>query len=464
MKKNKGKKNSQLNISPESYIKTRARNLPIGKCFINENWRDSGNATVIVSRNHTNGNFTYSIFLVDLHCLGVKESLYFFNEYSKFNEMLDTMEKNLRLEEIEYPLAHNIIYGSIEYAGSIGFKPHQSFEVSQYLLEEDDDRVELIDIEFGYNGKPAIFVGREKHPANIIATVERNVGKGNFTIFSGEDVEEEEDEDDFEDDDFDDEDEESFTEEDIIAILDGKKKTSIRIKTRLTFAMFENVCTEEERIQMGKIMDEVYSWQILDEDETGEPTFLSEKNESTYKLLYKRVNENPRNTIADIDAVIAERPDEYHFHNLLSIAYAVLGDKKKEHEIVASTYKKFPDKIFAFTNYLMSFGDPENHDRRIWPFKDEFDFHKFFPQRKNLSIEELLSLTGALFFYFTEELEEYHKGIAYIMPLCRFIFYEYNKAKTNQTLLFASKCMLQEIVKRNGFEDNMNEEIDEKFE
>ncbi|MEO9005353.1 MAG: hypothetical protein ABI288_11485 [Ginsengibacter sp.] len=463
MGKNKAKKVIQMSNSPESYIKTRARNLPLDKCYINEGWADAGFATILISRKHVNGNFTYGVYLVDLYCLGVKDTFYDFNVYTEFIELLDNFKKEQGLVESGYALLHNIIYGAVEYAEDLGFKPDKGLEVSQYLLEEDDDKVEFIDVEFGLKGKPAIFLWKEKHPASIVSTLERTVGKGNFTVFDREDTDDNDDENDdgLESDDEEDEYyDESLSDEDIVSILKGKKKAPVRIKTRLTFAMYEDLSTEEERKDMHRIMDDEYTWNIVDEDETGEPPFLNEENESTYRLLNQRVNKDAKDTIADIEAVIAENPDEYHFHNLLSIAYAVLGDRKKEYEIVDSTYKKFPHRIFAFTNYLMTFGDPDNHDKRIKPMEGEFDFNKFFPQRHNLSIEELLSLTGALFFYFTEVLGEYHKGIAYAIPLCRFIFDEYNRSKANQILLFASQCMLQEITKKKRLDEEMGVEME----
>lgn len=48
MGKNKGKKVIQLPTSPENYIRTRARLLPIGKCYINEGWAESGFASIVV--------------------------------------------------------------------------------------------------------------------------------------------------------------------------------------------------------------------------------------------------------------------------------------------------------------------------------------------------------------------------------------------------------------------------------
>ena len=461
MSKSRNKKSNQPNISPENYIKTRARSLPIGKCFISKNWKVAGNSTVIVSRNHSNGNFTYGLFLVDLFCLGLKDSLYYFNEYSKFNELIDNMRQNQEMVEIEYPLAHNIIYGGVEYADSIGFKPHKSFEVSQYLLEEDDDRVELIDIEFGYNGKPAIFVGKEKHPHNIIATLERTIGKGNFLVMTEQGYDEDIEDDEYEDYDDDDDDDEPLSEEDIAAILDGKKKTSTRIMISISFALYEEVCTEKELVEMNKIIEEVDGWEIVDEEEIDDPLFLNQENELSYQLLYGKVEHDPRKAIAEIESAIAANPDEYHFNSLLSFAYEALHDTKKESENIVSAYSKFPHKILAFTNYIIIQSDKENSVALKKLIGDEFDFQKNFPKRNNLSFEELLSLTGALFLYFSRESGALHKGIAYVMPLCEFIFYNENKLKAEQILLLASKLMLEEISKRKGFDDDDGQEIDE---
>jgi hypothetical protein len=42
-------------LSPENYIRTKARTLPIYKCLVTPNWQDMGMANVIVMRKHVNG-------------------------------------------------------------------------------------------------------------------------------------------------------------------------------------------------------------------------------------------------------------------------------------------------------------------------------------------------------------------------------------------------------------------------
>lgn len=67
------KNKQQPPLSPEKYLRTRARKLPAGDCFINENWRELGTALTLVSKQHAYGPITFAVFMVDLFCLGVKE-------------------------------------------------------------------------------------------------------------------------------------------------------------------------------------------------------------------------------------------------------------------------------------------------------------------------------------------------------------------------------------------------------
>jgi len=141
-------------LTPQQYIKTRARTLPIYACYINENWKESGLAHIIVARKHTTGNLTFGIYLVDLFALGTKDTIYKFNEpESVFMDILKKMGEQ-GIMEADYVLVHNIIYGANEFAEEHGFKVCKEFALTQYILEEDDENIELMEIEFGMNGKP----------------------------------------------------------------------------------------------------------------------------------------------------------------------------------------------------------------------------------------------------------------------------------------------------------------------
>ncbi len=182
-KKNKGKVIKML--SPENYIRQKARTLPIWECRVNSGWKETNLAWVVVARKHTNDNITSGFFLVDLDCLGVKDSFTMFNasEY-EYSEMLQNISQEMEFEKTPYDLAHNIVYAGLEFADEFGFKPAKEFtKTTQYILEEDNENIELIDIECGKDGKPMYTRGPNDSDArakSIIAQLERTAGKGNF--------------------------------------------------------------------------------------------------------------------------------------------------------------------------------------------------------------------------------------------------------------------------------------------
>jgi hypothetical protein len=85
-----------------------------------------------------------------------------------------------------YTLVHNIIFAAIEFADEYGFKPHMDYtSVAQFILEEDNDDVELMDIECGKDDKPLYVRGpyeTEIQANKIIAQLERKAGPGNYEV------------------------------------------------------------------------------------------------------------------------------------------------------------------------------------------------------------------------------------------------------------------------------------------
>jgi len=178
-------------LSPENYIRQRARNLPIDECWVNKDWKEDGLANLTVARKHTNGNFTIGIYLVDLKCLGIKDAHALFNLYpQEYLEILDQHRMKFEIEKIEYTLAHNIIYAGLEYAQEYGFKPHKDFELAKYIIEEDTEDIELIEIDCGGDeGQPLYIRGpldSDIRAAQIIAQLEKTAGSGNFEYIYSE--------------------------------------------------------------------------------------------------------------------------------------------------------------------------------------------------------------------------------------------------------------------------------------
>ena len=70
------KNQKQTYISPKKFMQTKARTLPIGKCYVNDGWEENGFAIVVVTRIRPSGNLVYGQFLVDTYCLGVKDAFF----------------------------------------------------------------------------------------------------------------------------------------------------------------------------------------------------------------------------------------------------------------------------------------------------------------------------------------------------------------------------------------------------
>ena len=183
-------------LSPENYIRTRSKILPLYECHINTDWEDARQASCIVARKHTNGNISYCFYFVDLLCLGVKFTHFVFNEpWSKYRDFLAETEEEISLELVDYALVHNVIYAGIEYAEEYEFKPCKDFtSVTQYFLEDDTDDLELMEVDCGGDdGRPVYLhtsiLTNDKDKERIIAHLERTAGPGNYTIIDEEDPE-----------------------------------------------------------------------------------------------------------------------------------------------------------------------------------------------------------------------------------------------------------------------------------
>jgi hypothetical protein len=91
-------------------------------------------------------------------------------------QAFDTFEEGFR--EISLVQAQSIIFGAFDYADRLGLKPDPDFERSKVQLGQRPEQ--LIEIEFGQNGKPMYVNGPYDNPDKIVDTLRRSVGDGNF--------------------------------------------------------------------------------------------------------------------------------------------------------------------------------------------------------------------------------------------------------------------------------------------
>ena len=196
-----------------SIIKSKARSFELYKCYGNETWDDfTVIATIAVVKKYGQDKYCMGTFLVDPGCLGLKNTFFRYNlDLEEVEEMIDEIYRpNQDCKEIEYDVANELVWGAIEYADSLGFKPNKDFKLSQYFLCAQKDVTDKYELEFGVNGKPFYFAGPHDDYAKIIKKLEKKVGKDGFDFvhpfhddessfgdFFGEDEEDDDENNDF---------------------------------------------------------------------------------------------------------------------------------------------------------------------------------------------------------------------------------------------------------------------------
>ena len=332
MVKKKKKTAKQIPVlSPENYIRQKSRNLPLGECFISKNWKADSLTTIFITRKHMNGNVTLCMYLVDLACLGIKDTDFKFNMPSDEIEKIckESKDHHVELIKTSYELVHNIISAGLQFAEKYGFKPCKDFTaVTRYFLEEDTDDIPLIQIACGErDGKPLYINTGFDSPAReqqIITQLEKTAGKGNYHVMLKADIEEDyfsniedfdEDEDDF------DEDDEIIKE---ICQLNGEEQKSLWVD--LTHKSIAQNSLSDDDIKRLAVLSNCISYVIASDEAIDECLAIYEE-----KFKHEIVGESefPNSFYAGIQ----NRDGETVAGLCFNVLYAIMYDEKPKQAI-----------------------------------------------------------------------------------------------------------------------------------
>jgi hypothetical protein len=159
-----------------------ARNYPIEGCWTQPDWKEHGLAVIVIARRQPDGNIVFGNYLVDYYCLGLKDT-YYNADVPPGQFRRDHLPKMFRTDppvNISPALAHEIIYGGIEYAAQFDFHPHADFKLSRYILDPPDLHPRTGAVEFGHDGKPFYIEGPHDNTDAILRQLARTAGEGNF--------------------------------------------------------------------------------------------------------------------------------------------------------------------------------------------------------------------------------------------------------------------------------------------
>ncbi|MBD0256111.1 MAG: hypothetical protein ICV83_10365 [Cytophagales bacterium] len=369
-----------VKLSPEKYIQTKARSLPVHECFINPDWQSSGVATILVSRRQPSGNIIVGMYLVDVLCLGLKITYFYFNQTARYyeEELKVLLFQGQAYEPCDYVLVHNVIYGAVAYAEDLGFKPDKDFAVTQYILAEDDESVELIELEFGRDGQPCFVVGPHDNALLVIGKLKAAVGEGNFTVvYPGGDFE---DDDAFGEDDYEDEEEdeeEAFDEfEEVEEDEDdeGVRPPLRRNGYEITFGALYNTQYREYFEQLGDQVEQ----------------------------LNAQAKQEPEKAIPVLEELILQYPRFPILQNYLVAAYTLTGRKEEAEALTEQMFLNFPGYLLARVAYARMFLEKGDLQRVAEILENRFDLKQLYPERDVFHYSEVLHYAALVAEYLIE--------------------------------------------------------------
>ncbi len=171
--------------NPALTVIQQAHGSPLLGCWSQPGWDQSGLAVVVVARRQPDGLVVFGTFLVDYYCLGVKTAYWNVDvPRSQFiNEYLPGMLMGEPLE-ISSDLAHELIYGSIEFAARWGFRPDADFKLAQQVLDPPEAHARSGQVQFGKDGKPFYVSGPHDNVKAIMRQLTRTAGEDNFDFLA----------------------------------------------------------------------------------------------------------------------------------------------------------------------------------------------------------------------------------------------------------------------------------------
>lgn len=184
------------------------REVPLAGCWVTDGWavgltvkghddwpRSSpgsgstsgdGLAGVLVARD-TGSTVTVCGFLVDVYCLGVKNThgpkTMDRRKLPAFRQKFFSAWPGQRPVAAPLEMARHIVFGAVDYARGMGFEPYPDFARGASLLGEWEPSSS--DVTFGRDGKPLYINGPNDDTYATMAKLHQAVGEGNFHFVIG---------------------------------------------------------------------------------------------------------------------------------------------------------------------------------------------------------------------------------------------------------------------------------------
>lgn len=161
---------------------------PILECLVPDTLYKQGIGNLVFSRALPNGRVASAMFLVDVHCLGVKNTTHAVLARDSYDQTLERLSAHGRFVPTDPASFRKLVEGAVAYADSLGFKPHPSYAVARRIFGDVDAAASTQEFVYGLNGKPHYVNGPNETPSQVRAIVEqlqRHPGGADYQLVLG---------------------------------------------------------------------------------------------------------------------------------------------------------------------------------------------------------------------------------------------------------------------------------------
>ena len=124
-----------------------------------------------------------AVFLIDIYCLGIKNSFIRLLSEEKYRDMLKSKSKEEKLKTIHPTCARKLVEEAGKYAADLGFSPHKDYREAQKIFGDIDSATCPRSFTFGKDGKPFYLAGPFDKPRvkkNVLNTLEKKCGPDGY--------------------------------------------------------------------------------------------------------------------------------------------------------------------------------------------------------------------------------------------------------------------------------------------
>jgi hypothetical protein len=135
---------------------------------------------LIARRRRHRRSATVCVYLIDVYCLGIKNTMGPDNiDDQALRQLTNHIYSGYDAPPVPVPieLARDLVFGAAEYAHKLGFAPHPDFQQARAHLGPWTGPSAIT---FGCDGKPTYVSGPHDDPDQILGTLSRAVGRKGF--------------------------------------------------------------------------------------------------------------------------------------------------------------------------------------------------------------------------------------------------------------------------------------------